>query len=402
MATGTQQDIENATRNQALVRTEQQVSLSYGQRTEIREMVSRIRAGLPGSEDIPDSGIVALAQAAFAHDLDPWNGEVWCIYNKNKNETSIMAGVKGWRKVAKRQLPPSEHYYIEFQPIQPGSAEWVRYGLDTPNQYGKAVERAELCILRRSDQMSKYIEQLDKLKAVTGTYQEAREIAGNPPRYIGLGIVRVGDQSKMEKGQLVQKRAEQDALKKAFDLPFADRTPQAQGAVTIGKIDDDEYIEGEYTPAPTPPQRPANVTEDGEIIDEPKPAPAPVVKLVRPLNAEQVKATLGKKINASTLMGDCTPSQAGWIASLMGTAFKESPTKDKDRYAVMTWLFGRDITTTRDLTNAEASAVIDWLADETKDLSQDGATEIQRVYTEAMKAQGQTDMFTPDADKDAA
>lgn len=258
-------------------RTEKQISLYYGERSEIRELVSRIKAGLPNAGKIPAEGILALATSAYAHDLDPWNGEIWVIYNEKRGETSLMAGVKGLRKAAKKQLSDRQHYYLNFRPILP--EEYPQYALDTNDEWGRPVELAEICELRRGDACAEYSKTLRQIFDMCGSFEMARDMLGPMPVYIGIGVVRKGEKSKMEKCQVVKKRAESEALKRAFDLPFADRV-SGQGNVVIGNEEEDVAIEGEVrvveqeqTPEQAE-QEPftAPATEPDPVV-EPEPAP---------------------------------------------------------------------------------------------------------------------------------
>jgi hypothetical protein len=207
-------------------RTEVQIAPIYGERSEVRELVERLRAGYPDAKKIPARGFVALATMALAHGLDPWNGEVWIIYDENKDDTSIHVGIKGLRKAARKQLPEREHYYTRFKPIL--RSEYKELGL--PDN----TELAERCYITRTDVAGRYMELLEKMIALTGNVSEAFERLGPIPTYEGIGVVLRSDKSRMPRPQLVKKRAEADALKRAFDLPF---DPPPNG--------DDDVIEGE-------------------------------------------------------------------------------------------------------------------------------------------------------------
>lgn len=402
MATGTQEQIEKYQENKLAL---------YAPRGEIREAMERFKAGL-AIKDATEHEYAALAHVSIAHGLDPFNGEAWIIPNKG-----VTVGIKGLRKLANRQAKESEfRWWTEFHDIR-SAEERDKYNIPA------TAKAAIICHLRRSDHIEAYATALKALREKGDLpYEIIIELLGRPPFVVGIGYVESNENSKMPLPQLVRKRAEAHAIKQTFDVPFLSEGDMQDGrvvddewlqdqhvlSVTVSGNGDDEqpaYIEGVLVGSNEPDDdpdasngastQPGDADDDGSAVLDKLLGKGGVFK--RPLNAESVKRTLGIKVGKSDLKGICSPTQASWIASLMNKAFKESATADKDRYAVMTWLFDRTVETTRDLSSAEASAVIDWLADETKDLGQDGAIEIQNVYVEAMKAQGQTDMFTPGA-----
>jgi hypothetical protein len=95
--------------------------------------------------------------------------------------------------------------------------------------------------------------------------------------------------------------------------------------------------------------------------------------------------------NPTTQEKPASEKQRGYVASLLNKAFGESATADKDRHSVMTWLVGKK--SVKDLTAAEAKALIDWLADENGELGFDAFQEANVILREAMIAEGQLDMF---------
>lgn len=411
MATGTAEQIEKY--------QESKLSL-YAPRGEVREAMERFKAGL-AIKDATEHEYAALAHVSIAHGLDPFNGEAWIIPAKG-----VTVGIKGLRKLANRQAKESEfRWWTEFHDIR-SAEERDKYNIPA------SAKAAIICHLRRSDHIEAYATALKALREKGDLpYEIIVELLGRPPFVVGIGYVDAGESSKMPLPQLVRKRAEAHAIKQTFDVPFL-----SEGDMQDGRVVDDEWLQDQQVLSVAVIGRPGEDAQsavvEGFIVggigsDEPdddenasnetstQPNGTPedgsveLDKILgkggvfkRPLNADSVKRTLGIKVSKSDLAGLCTPKQAGWIASLMTRAFKDSATADKDRYAVMSWLFDREVTSTRDLSAKEASAVIDWLADETQDLGQDGAMEIQNVYVEAMKALGQTSMFVPDAAKASA
>jgi len=367
--------------NQAIepTKTQNAIAPTWGERSEIRELVARFRAGLPNAKEVPEIGLLALATAAMAHGLDPWNGEIWCIYDKNKGETSLMAGIKGLRKAAKRQMTDRFFYDVSFKDVP--EEEWSKYALEL-DEKGRKVEWVSICTLRRQDATSNYLAQLAQAKDLCGgNVEEAREMVGEQPRWIGIGIVRVGEKSRMEKTRLARKRAEAEATTQAFDLPFVNQDYNGS-TVTVGVSE--EAVGGEYVEVPSTTPAPASPPEQAD------PDPDP---LARPYAPEIVRKAIQGRVahNPTTHEKAASEKQQHYIASLLNAAFKDSPTQEKDRYAVTNWLIGK--TSTKTFSAAEAKAIIDWLADETGDISQDGYTEANAILREAMLADGQMELF---------
>lgn len=284
-------------------KTERTIAPIYGERTEVREMVDRLRAGLPNASKIPDRGLIALATAALAHDLDPWNGEIYVGYDDKKDETFLIPGIKGKRKGAKRQL--EQGHFIDPRFVIVPEEEWRLYA-NEKDTYNQPIERIHLCYLRRTDAVAKYIDLLDKAFKVTQSYEEARKLIGDPPIYMGVGIVRIGEKSKMERGALANKRAESEALSRGFDLPFADRAPD--GAIIGGYAEDDDVIEGQATEVkeqekksepPQDPQPPAEAEPTTEATEPAQSEEQPEPEQSAPAAAEPVTAEPEKPAKAA-------------------------------------------------------------------------------------------------------
>lgn len=84
--------------------------------------------------------------------------------------------------------------------------------------------------------------------------------------------------------------------------------------------------------------------------------------------------------------GDATPSQARSIAMRLDVIFKDSPTQRRDRLDVIEYIFGRRFASSKGLTRAEASAILDWL---TKTPPAALAVECERCLTAYKAESGQ-------------
>lgn len=331
----------------------------------VKEMVARLKAGIK-AKDATDAEYVALATLSMAHNLDPFNGEAWIIPGNG-----VMVGIKGLRKAADSQLP--DYAFKNPNPRMLQHTEYEDYGVVGD------VLMAAICELTRSDATQQWVDQLTQLTQVTGKYEEALKLLPPRPVWIGVGIVYKGEKSKMPLGQLVRKRAEADALKRAFNLPFNIDLSRENGdngnGYEGGAVPD--YVEGETITKPQP---------------EPQPEPE-IAKLTRPYDAETVRKGILSRVehNPTGHAKAASTKQQGYVASLLAAAFKDSPTADKDRHAVQQYIIGK--ASTKDFSAAEANAFVEWLADETGDLSPDGWQEAQNVLRAALVAEGQMELF---------
>ena len=164
-------------------------------------------------------------------------------------------------------------------------------------------------------------------------------------------------------------------------------------------------IEGEVV-EPEPEQKPAPQKASKAKPKQPAAAPpppwnedkpAPERKLARPYDAETFRKGYLMRVGKSDVkFASPSDKQAQYLASLMTSAFKESSTPDADRLAVLGWLTGRDIASTKDLTGAEAKELLDILAADGGDIDKDAYQEMQNCLAAAYKANGQGELF-PDA-----
>lgn len=235
-------------------------------RPEVEDAMEVFKAGL-NIKDATKAEYRALAHLCLAHNLDPFNGEAWIIPGHG-----TMVGIKGLRKAADNDLPTGCFYNPAVRLIQPG--EFAAYALKEEKppktkRNGKWVENpiklAAICELTRSDATQQWVEQLTKLTDVIGDYNEALQTLGPKPIWIGVGIVRVHDRSKMELTQLAFKRAEADATKRAFNLKFAvDVERRDVDTGDFVAVDDNaEIVDGEAVETPALPDE----TDDTLIQD---------------------------------------------------------------------------------------------------------------------------------------
>lgn len=185
--------------------------IPYGDRDEVKELSERIIHFLPGAKSMGQAGALALAQVAVAMGLNPFNNEIWAIPQKDRDGRvvgyNIMAGIKGLRRAAKMQAQASGGLYPFYNPA---------FRMLTPEEVDfyavRPGDKAIVCVLEIFLQPG-----------------HPYYMANNYRRCVveGVGIWRKGEKTRMEPAMCSRKRAESDALKIAFDLPFGDR--QANG-----------------------------------------------------------------------------------------------------------------------------------------------------------------------------
>jgi len=169
----------------------------YPDQQEVDTLTRRIRDLLPGADKFSDAVLTAFAQISLAHGLDPFIGECWII--PTKRGPRIRAGIEGHRKAAHKQSA----YQLHQRPMK--AQERDAHGL-------------------RDDQIG----------AITEIYRADSVIHGQPyAPTLGYGIYTKGESIPHTKTAmwLAFKRSEQDALRKAFDLPFVSEENTGQALI---------------------------------------------------------------------------------------------------------------------------------------------------------------------------
>lgn len=209
------------TRNFAVIQT-------YGETSDILSLAKRIKVMVPGGNKLSDSEAQALAQVSLVTQCNPFIGEIWYIPGRGP-----MIGIKGARRHGNQQVFEAggrEAYW--FPELKVCSGEEAGFKGDI-----KDLEAAYKCVITDSvsskafQQM--FLETVNSLRAAGSKdpVGEAREICGKKPEWIGYGFATRAEQSKMNKQALAMKRAEADALKKKFDIPFGAEVANGDTAI---------------------------------------------------------------------------------------------------------------------------------------------------------------------------
>lgn len=385
----------------------------YGSGDDIKTLARRIKLCLPGGDKLQDHEALALAQLSIAYQLNAFNGEVWYIPGKG-----TQVGIKGLRKAARHQ----SNYWLEHVLL----TDEERRGNLVPD---KAI--AYKCILHRTDMM---LTAAAIIKAMRDAGMEnAFEVYAYRPA-IGIGYWTPGESTKMKGDQAARKRAEAEALKVAFDLPFASE---------IGNGDRIGYVDAEWSEVqdvapkltgealqermaenvkilrgdPDDPD-PLGIDTTGPAYDSPafkageepaKPEPEQLAKTDRPYSSEVVRGMIRKNSgvwNPRTGWGDAlrndekvqppSEKQVQAVAAIMGKAVtSEGMTQAEinlNRHAVLAYCCG--VEHTGNLSKQECSAIIElWKDGESWEPNQWAAAEAAAVVSAWQVANGQSLLF---------
>ena len=233
--------------NQTAIEKAENTSLAnFGGRDPIKEIALRLKTMMPNAQKFTDNEAHAVAQVAYAHDLDPFNGEVWGIKGGSGEWYGVMVGIKGIRKGAKREAKKeSSIYWLDT----PRLVEAKKYGVEKP---GSVVYEITL---RDTATTQAWAKAVHDLTSAGIPYKEAVEmLGGSAPSVTGVGIADPSERSKMALHARAKKRAEAEALKIRYSLEF-------RGAEI--SVEDD--------PDGVPFSAPADFV-DGEEVSQPKTA----------------------------------------------------------------------------------------------------------------------------------
>jgi len=177
---------------------------------EIRRMAQDIKDLLPNGNKLQDFETLALAHSAQALRLNPFTGEIWYIPGHG-----LMAGIKGHRRTAHEQIEKAGGA---------ASSYWPEFDLMTPVQKKEYLipdnALGFICRLYDTVTLRTYSETVERLFKAGAPWADIKHIIGDRPYTIGVGFYQSGEQTRMKPHQCGMKRAEADALKRRFDLPF--------------------------------------------------------------------------------------------------------------------------------------------------------------------------------------
>lgn len=171
----------------------------YGSRQKVAVMGKRIKALLPGGENLTDNQAMALAQYSIVMDANPYRGEIYGWVD-NKGQFHLTDGYKLLVRWAKRQCAYVEKYERFTEGLSSGDIGYR-------------------CLILRQDSRPF----LSEMVRAGATFQEAFEIAATE----GRGMIAKGEQHGYPpKGWTWEDVARKRALKNALNLAFGAPSPR--------------------------------------------------------------------------------------------------------------------------------------------------------------------------------
>ena len=200
-------------------------------RRDIVEFLPELKDASPGTQ-------LALAYLTVQYGLDPFLGDLWAIPKREQGKVvgwSLMLGIRGLRKLAFRS---GQYSGRSFRWITEDEALHLGVNL------GRG-DKAVSCLVWRRD------------------FHEP---------FIGYGVVRPDDKSRMNHGQLANLRAERDALKAAFVMELAGfETQLGTEKVIISEVEDVDLVNGEVTEIVYPTKNEKHTSEKPKVEYEVRP-----------------------------------------------------------------------------------------------------------------------------------
>jgi hypothetical protein len=250
---------------------------TYGETSEIMSLARRIKVMIPGGSKLSDAEAQALAQVSLVTKCNPFIGEIWYIPGKGP-----MIGIKGARRHGNEQIEEAGGKTAYWFPdLKVCSGEEAGYKGDI-----KDLASAWKCIITDSVTTMQYqkmmMETISLLRdsGSTDPIKDAKEIVGKKPEWVGYGFSTVSESTRMSKQAAAMKRAESDALKKKFYIPFGTDISDVD---TASEASNTGWVEAS---ASTPLQVDAEFPESQDINEQES-----VIELINPTGTEAVEIT---------------------------------------------------------------------------------------------------------------
>lgn len=201
-----------------------------GNRMEIEAVQKRIMSMMPGAKSAPTEVVWAAAQLAVAYRLDPFNGELYIMpVGRKKDENGNWGedyrthiGIKGQRKIARRKA----EFNLSVREMSPEEVKRFRREDYDPSDIGVEVTVIRLDLARQFKEVGvQYTGSVGRgfwrVKAKFNKQEKVWEKDNIPNTWTAY--------------EVAEKRAEVNALKKAFDMDFDVADPAL--------VEDDDVVE---------------------------------------------------------------------------------------------------------------------------------------------------------------
>jgi hypothetical protein len=345
----------------------------YGDRNEIKEISQRLQKMMPGTQRLTETEALTVAQIAVAHNLDPFNGEVWGLKSRDGKWYGVMVGVKGLRKCARREAKKENSDF------------WLTFKLADPERYNAEKNSVVYeCHLRDTVSFQAWAKSFISMKAAGVSEEFIENALGPAPVVIGVGIARPNERSEMEIHARARKRAEADALKQRYNVEF-------RGAHFQAEAEADGYIDAEVSEvADDEPDLLDEPRGEGEILTEMGYDVEEEPKIERPYSPQQLKEKIKECAERyGRERGQASDRDRKVLAKMLTTTFGGDNTK---RYELSKWLFGE--ASTKKMDDAMVLAGLRWF--EVKDFDDlpdsKSIQEAKSALAEALKADGQQEL----------
>lgn len=203
--------------------------IAFGQKAQIDAIRRRIVSMIPGASEAPADVIWAAAQLAVMHQLNPFNGEIYIakmgsrkVGNAWVDEWRALIGVKGLRKKAREQAL----FMTEERELDREEVKRLRRADYHGDDIGVEVTLYRMDIAAQCKHLGieyRPVKSIGFWRGVAKTKQDGTPIPDNIP-------------NTWTAYQVAAKRAEVDAIKKAFDLTLNVADPAMEG--------DEDIIDG--------------------------------------------------------------------------------------------------------------------------------------------------------------
>lgn len=352
---------------------------------QVTTYAGQIRELMPGGDRLTPQEAESLAQVALLHQLSPFAKELWFLKTDDGRSLGIMAGIAGLRRASALQLER-----------EGGGASWVEFegplGKDALKSLaipdGALAFRAKLYDTRS---MLAYTEGCERLLKAGMPWEAVRDALGSRPYTEGVGFWVPGEKTKMKPVQCAQKRAEAEARRRRFNLPFGSGVGSAQDP-DAGDVTEGEYKVTKIASAPG-----ARAAGSEALYGEPEAEPAQPAMLESP---DLIRAKIAAFVGARQGQ-EANEKQRGLAVSMLERCFNtdDAGQRAEMRHRVQFYLFG--VKSGHDLQGPHWLAVLDWLKP-TKDAhgkyqpSEGGQLEARIIERAALLDEGQAELFAGD------
>lgn len=258
-----------------------QLAVYMPDQDKVKEYGHHIRALLPGGNRLTDGEAYLLSLLSISLDINPFNGEAHIIKNSQGVTKGSMIGIKGLRKIARRQ---TDYWGMGknggYERVtEPEILSDLGY---TP---GSVAYKLTLVDSRTLSAWTKRVGAL--MKELGIPVADATAIVGTCPTWIGYGIYKKGEATLMNPHSVAMYRAERDALRRMTDVEYL----ASQRNIRL-TWDDTEVLDAEIEGELLEPEDIADNEIEPELLSQP---PAPTTPEKRP--AYQIIEELGYDVS---------------------------------------------------------------------------------------------------------